>query len=1176
MSQFVVVPAVDSSFYLKEAKHFLGLSNLKAVKQYEIYEYDDNVNAIAFNAFKDYEIHDDIKYLDRENSFRFRQILGQYDELDEMTGRLVHDILHQDVVFHHSRVMELEGLNKAETEQFLDYFVNETEIELVPFTALSYDMGVSPAKDLAHVEGFIDFDDAQLRDLIKDYSMDMSDIHVVQDYFKAEGVDPTIFQLKVIDTYWSDHCRHTTFLTELKKIEVKDGQYKEAIEKVIDEYNDVRSKVYKGKSAKLVSLMDLGTINAKYAKKLGLLDNQDVSDEVNACCIKIKVDVDGKDEDFLLYFKNETHNHPTEIEPFGGAATCIGGGIRDPLSGRSFVHQALRMVGAGDPTEAYKDTLPDKLPQRVLAQRAVTGYSDYGNQIGQTAGYVEEFYHPGFKAKRMELGALVAAAPANAVVREEPVAGDVVMLLGGPTGRDGLGAAVGSSMTQTEQSKELQGAEVQKGNPGIERKIIRLFRNPEATRLIKKCNDFGAGGVSVAIGELAPGLDIQLDKVPLKYEGMDPSEIALSESQERMAVVIAAKDVEHFVALAHDEDIEATTVAEVTNSPYMVMNYNGEEVLRLRRDFLDSNGGKKEAEAIVASDSFDEELRDDRDIEAQLRDIRNASQKAISQNFDYTLGKGTVLVPFGGKNGITPQQGMVAKIPVLGHETHTVSVMAGAFLPYIAEKSPFHGAYYAVVQSIAKAIALGAPRQELRLSFQEFFESMESAEKWGKPTGALLGAFHALTQLKLGSIGGKDSMSGTFKDATVPPSLISFAVAPTKDALVNSRELKQTNSKIVMLAVEPSEDGLFDTEDLEKAFDTIQALITNSDVRAISITGDKTVEVNLVEMALGNGIGFEMNADIAHQKHPLAFLIEVANDVEIPGAIEIAKTTTDGQAVIDGQSYDLATLAEAYTQPLADVFSDVTFEEKAAVKPAVEVPDVHNEARVLIVVTNGVNGEYDLYETFKRYTPNVDTFVIREELDYDASIDELKSRMADYNILTFADGSIFSDRPAKGYGLSLILDDLRGELKAYLKDHYVLAVGSALAAFVEAGWMEFGEAKEGTQLHYVTNPFEKFISTTVDANVIHASDFASEGSYTTALASYTLALEGDTQQFGDQILSTYTSFLPGKQGIDALTDPSGHILGINSNTERFYENGLINTPFHEAPFIANLVKLAGN
>ncbi|MGX7348581.1 phosphoribosylformylglycinamidine synthase subunit PurQ [Aerococcus vaginalis] len=1176
MSHFVVVPAEDSSFYLKEGKNFLGLSNLKAVKQYEIYEYDTEVSdETAFKAFKEYEIHDDITFLDNDNSFRFRQILGQYDELDEMTGRLVHDILNQDVVFNHSRVMVLDGLDKAETDKFLDYFVNETEIELVPFEALSYEMGTSPAADLAHVAGFIDFDDAQLEELIKDYSMDMSDIRVVQDYFKEEGVDPTIFQLKVIDTYWSDHCRHTTFLTELKKIDVKDGQYKEAIEKVIAEYNDVRSEVYNGKKAKLVSLMDLGTINAKYAKQLGLLDNQDVSDEVNACCVKIKVDVDGEEEDFLLYFKNETHNHPTEIEPFGGAATCIGGGIRDPLSGRSFVHQALRMVGAGDPTEAYEDTLPDKLPQRVLAQRAVTGYSDYGNQIGQTAGYVEEFYHPGFKAKRMELGALVAAAPVDAVVREEPIPGDVVMLLGGPTGRDGLGAAVGSSMTQTEQSKELQGAEVQKGNPGIERKIIRLFRNPEATRLIKKCNDFGAGGVSVAIGELAPGLDIQLDKVPLKYEGMDPAEIALSESQERMAVVIAKEDVEHFVALAHDEDIEATTVAEVTDSPYMIMNYNGEEVLRLRREFLDSNGGKKEAEAIVDSESFAEELSDERNIEEQLSDVRNASQKAIGQSFDYTLGKGTVLAPFGGKNGITPQQGMVAKIPVLGHETHTVSVMAGAFLPYIAEKSPFHGAYYAVIQSIAKAIALGAPRKELRLSFQEFFESMESPEKWGKPTGALLGAFHALTQLKLGSIGGKDSMSGTFKDMIVPPSLISFAVAPTKDDLVNSRELKATDSKVMMLEVKPSDGDLFDTKDLEVAFDQIETLLGNHDIRSISITGDKTVEVNLVEMALGNGIGFELTDGVAHQKHPLAFLIEVAEDVDVPGAVEVARTNANGTATIDGQAYDLKDLSAVYTKPLADVFNDIELEEKAEVKPALDVPEVENDARVLIIVTNGVNGEYDLYESFKQYTPNVDTFVIREELDYEGSIKDLKAQMANYDVLAFADGSIFSDRPAKGYGLSLILDDIADELETFIKDHYILAVGSALAAFVEAGWIEFGEAKEGTQLHYITNPYEKFISTTVDANVVKESEFASEGSYTTALASYTLSLKADGEQFKDQILSSYTSFLPGEQGIDAITDPSGHILGINSNTERFYADGLINTSVHEAPFIANLVKVAG-
>lgn len=1173
MHQFVIVPLEDSAFYLKEGRQFLHLEQLTAVKQYDIFEYEaETLTEEVLNLFTKQTLSTDLSALDLPNSFRYRQILGQYDEVEEMTGRLVHDILNQDVAFHHSRVMVLAGLDAKATATFKQYFVNETEIELVPFTALDYAMGVSPASDLQPVKGFITFDEEQLATLIKDYSMDMADIHVVQDYFRAEGVDPTVFQLKVIDTYWSDHCRHTTFLTELTQITVADGKYREAIEAALAEYNQVRSKVYGFEADKPVSLMDMGTINAKEAKKLGILTNVDESDEVNACCIKIKVDVDGEPEDFLLYFKNETHNHPTEIEPFSGAATCIGGGIRDPLSGRSYVHQALRMVGAGDPTQPYTATRPDKLPQRVLAQRAVQGYSDYGNQIGQTAGYVKEFYHEGFEAKRMELGALVAATPKDSVVRRVPEPTDVVLLLGGPTGRDGLGAAVGSSMVQTEQSKALQGAEVQKGNPGIERKIIRLFREPKATRLIKKCNDFGAGGVSVAIGELAPGLDITLDQVPLKYEGMDPSEIALSESQERMAVVVAAADVATFTQLAAAEDLTATPVATVTDSSYMVMTYHGEEVLRLRRDFLDSNGGKKTAQAHIQAEDIASEYLDTRPIVEQLADVRYASQLAIGQNFDYTIGKGTVLAPFGGKNQITEQEGMVAKIPVLGHDTRTVSVMSGAFYPDIAVKSPFHGAYYAVLASIAKTVGLGVPYQDIRLSFQEFFESLTTAEKWGKPTGALLGAFHALKQLDLASIGGKDSMSGTFEDLVVPPSLISFAVGTTTVDRVHSREFKRADSNIVLLAPKMDANDLYATADVKDLFNTIDQLLQAGQIRALGLTNAKTVAQNVVEMALGNGIGAQVVATYLNQKFPLAYLIETAADVTVPGGVVIGHTTATPQVTLD-RTYALADLMTTYTAPLAEVFNEVPFAEVEPPLPALPVPHVTSDCRVLIVVANGVNGEYDLQETFRRYTKQVDTFVIREEHGYRESIAALRAKMKTYDILAFADGAIFSNRLAYGQGIALILRDLEEDLKAFAKTHYVLAVGAALAGFVRSGWMEFGHHQAGTHLHYESNPYDKFIATTVPVNVVTASAFADKGSYITALAGNTLTLTCEAGvDLSSQILSRYATFIAGRQGIDALMDPSGHILGINSNTERFFKEGLINVPTHEAPLIANLVK----
>ena len=583
MSKFIVVPVQDSSFLLKEAHHFLKLTNLQAVKQYDVFETSDESElTLVEPLFEQGLIYENLESFNTSTAFRYRQVLGQYDEVEEMTNRIIRNIKGHDLSLHHSRIIDLKGLTEAEVKTFKTYYINETETELVSFNALNYDMGVSQGLDLQEIEGFNDLDTVGLQELIKDYSMDLADIEVVQAYFQSEAVNPTVFQLKVIDTYWSDHCRHTTFLTELTDISVTEGKYQEAIEATIAEYNDVRDSVYANRpKVKPVTLMDLATINAKHAKQLGLLDNLDESDEVNACCIRIKVDVEGVEEDYLLYFKNETHNHPTEIEPFGGAATCIGGGIRDPLSGRSYVHQAMRITGAKNPNASYESTRDGKLPQRIISQRAAMGYSDYSNQIGQSAGYVREYYHDGFEAKRMELGALVAAAPVDNVVRIKPEPTDLIILLGGRTGRDGLGAAVGSSMVQTEKSIELQGAEVQKGSPTIERKIIRLFRNPEATRLIKKSNDFGAGGVSVAIGELADGLTIDLDKVPTKYEGMDPSEIALSESQERMAVVVSKADVDKFITLSEAEDLEATVVAEVTDSSYMVMRYNGEEVFRI-------------------------------------------------------------------------------------------------------------------------------------------------------------------------------------------------------------------------------------------------------------------------------------------------------------------------------------------------------------------------------------------------------------------------------------------------------------------------------------------------------------------------------------------------------------------------------------------------------------------
>lgn len=1175
MSKFIVVAANESSFLLKEAHNFLNLPRLESVKQYDVFEVlaDQDLSAIL-PLIPGGKMVNDLSSYESSTSFRYRLVLGQYDEIEEMTQRLVSNFRQHEVTLFHSRIIGLPGLDQADMKQFKAYYLNETEVEEVSFESLNYDMGVSPATDLEKIAGFNDLDEAGLLALLVDYSMDLSDIKVVQMYFQQEAIEPTIFQLKVIDTYWSDHCRHTTFMTELANIQVSAGDYQAAIEATIAQYNQVRETVFGERLSKRpVTLMDLATINTREAKRLGLLENLDESDEVNACCIRIEVDVEGTPEDYLLYFKNETHNHPTEIEPFGGAATCIGGGIRDPLSGRSYVHQAMRITGAKNPTLTFEETRPGKLPQRVISQRAAQGYADYGNQIGQTAGYVREYYHDGFEAKRMELGALVAAAPIDSVVRIKPEPSDLVILLGGRTGRDGLGAAVGSSMVQTEKSLELQGAEVQKGNPTIERKIIRLFRKPEATRLIKKCNDFGAGGVAVAIGELADGLLINLDKVPTKYPGMDPCEIAISESQERMAVVVDKKDAEMFIKLAEIEDLEASIVATVTDSSYMVMNYKGEEVLRLKRSFLDSNGGAKMADVVIEANNVKDFFKDERGILEQLSDVNNASQAALAQNFDFTIGKGTVLAPLGGQHQLTPQEGMVAKIPVLGKDTHTASVMTMSFKPALASLSPFHGAYYAVANSVAKAVALGVPYQDVRLTFQEFFERMTSSVSWGKPTAALLGAFKLMKQLGLAAIGGKDSMSGTFEEISVPPSLISFAVAATDSRRVVSRELKAKDSNLWLMSAQTNQDDLVETQTLIDLFKQVQVLIEQGVVRAISTLDDKTLEVNLVEMALGNQIAFELNPAYLNRKVALGFLLEVAADIDMPAqALQVGSTRTDLSVKLE-KSYDLAQLAVVYGAPLADVFSEVTLSELTPVEPALTIPTVESTARVLIPVMTGVNGEYDLYEAFKRHTDHVDFFIVKEELAYSESVKALSTLMHDYDVLAFPDGSILSNQLAYGQAVELLLEDLQTDLKRFLNDKHVLAIGASFAGFIRSGWMEFGRPQAGTSLTFTSNPYEKFISTVVEANVVQESPYANLGSYTTALAGYSLTLQIDETQFAKQILSKYTRFFEGSVAVDAMTDPSGHILGVNANFERFNRDGMNNLVINEAPFIANLLKL---
>ena len=738
------------------------------------------------------------------------------------------------------------------------------------------------------LDGFIDLDEAGLEAFRSEngLAMDLADIKFLQDYFKNEEKrDPRITEIKVIDTYWSDHCRHTTFNTIINNVDIKD----ENIKKAYDAYLDLRKEVYAGKTEKPLSLWDLATIGVKALKKDGKLKDLDESEEINACSVRIKVDVDGEDQDWLLMFKNETHNHPTEIEPFGGAATCLGGAIRDPLSGRSYVYQAMRVTGAADPLLPIEDTLEGKLPQRKIVTTAAAGYSSYGNQIGLATGHVTEIYHPGYVAKRMEVGGVIAAAPSENVVRERPEAGDVVILLGGKTGRDGCGGATGSSKSHNVDSLAKDGAEVQKGNAPEERKLQRLFRNPEATKLIKRCNDFGAGGVSVAIGELADGLHIDLNKVPKKYEGLDGTELAISESQERMAVVVRKEDADHFQKLASDENLESTVVAEVTEEARMIMYLDGVDIVNISREFLNTNGAKRYTDVEVEDYGKKQVVMETKPfaerMEALASDLNVCSQKGLVERFDSTIGAGTVLMPFGGKTQLTPAQAMCAKIPVLNAETDTASLMAWGFDPYEMSENPFTGAQESVISSIAKIVAAGGSYHHAWMSFQEYFGHMYTDPKrWGQPFSALLGALKAQQELEIGAIGGKDSMSGTFEDIDVPPTLVAFSVSTCKASEAVSDEWKGAGHHVYVL--KPSYDayGNPDWESVRNTFDAMESIIKDKKALSVWTLENGGLAEGILKCALGNKIGFALDpsfvVDDLFDKCYGAFMVEVDGTLE--------------------------------------------------------------------------------------------------------------------------------------------------------------------------------------------------------------------------------------------------------------------------------------------------------
>ncbi len=1023
--------ANEAKGLLSEANGLLGIKNLADVRIFNRYD-AENITEELFNyaintVFSEPQL--DIATADIDTGdavvFAVEYLPGQFDQRADSAAQCIQIISQGDrPIVRSAKVYALYGsLTDADIAEIKKYVINPVEareaaLDKPETLIVNYDI---PTK-VKTLDGFLSLDRAGLEQFVKDMglAMDADDIAFCQNYFKTEGREPTITEIRMIDTYWSDHCRHTTFLTVIDDVKFED----ELLQSAYDEYIAVRKELGRTKP---ICLMDIATVAVKYLKENGKLEKLDESEEINACTVKINVDVDGVSEPWLLLFKNETHNHPTEIEPFGGAATCIGGAIRDPLSGRAYVYGAMRVTGAADPTVPVSETIAGKLPQRKIVTTAAAGYSSYGNQIGLATGIVDEIYHPGYAAKRMEIGAVVAAAPAENVRREVPSPGDIVILLGGSTGRDGIGGATGSSKAHTAQSVETCGAEVQKGNAPEERKLQRLFRNKNATQMIKRCNDFGAGGVSVAIGELADGLEINLNAVPKKYEGLDGTEIAISESQERMAVVIEPHNVDAFLALAAEENLQACPVAVIKAEPRLVMNWNGEKIVDISREFLNSNGADKH---IVITPEAPKAFGGDVDggfvdnYKKLADDLNVCSKRGLSERFDSTIGAGTVLMPFGGKHQLTPIQAMVQKISVEKKHTDDCSLMSWGYNPFITEQSPYHGAYLAVVESVAKLIATGAKFEDVYLTFQEYFEKPGTdGKRWGKPLAALLGAFKAQKELSIGSIGGKDSMSGSFENLDVPPTLVSFAVTTEKIKDIVSPEFKKAGNRVVMLTPIYDEDtNLPNTKSLINTFNKVTVLMRSGKVVACYTPTLGGIAEAVMKMCFGNGLGFKYEDYISTAKmfdySYGSFILEVTEDID--DAITIGTVTNDGKITLGDESVCLNELLGIYEDKLESVYScNIKSDDKAIENfnfsangykaPAIKVA----KPKVLIPAFPGTNCEFDSAKAVRDAGADPEIIVIKNltASGIQSSIDEFATKLKDAQMIFIPGGFSGGDEP---------------------------------------------------------------------------------------------------------------------------------------------------------------------
>ena len=1093
--------AHEAAALLKELQGNLGITRLTGLRLYNRYDVE-GIRKELFETcvplvFSEPQLDEVTRELPTGGTvFAVEYLPGQFDQRADSAAQCV-QILSQGErpTVRTAKVYVLEGnLTEEDLAAVKHYVINPVEAreaDLHPLETLQMDYAIPTT--VAVEEGFTALDEAGLAELLKTLglAMDLDDLKFCQRYFQKEGRDPTITEIRMIDTYWSDHCRHTTFLTTLDSITFEDPEIQAAYERYLAGRESLRR-------TKPVNLMDMGTIAAKLLKNAGKLRKLDESEEINACTVKMTVEVDGKAEPWLLLFKNETHNHPTEIEPFGGAATCIGGAIRDPLSGRSYVYAAMRVTGAADPLKPLSETLPGKLPQRKIVTTAAAGYSSYGNQIGLATGMVDELYHPGYAAKRMEIGAVIAATPAENVRRECPAPGDQVILLGGRTGRDGCGGATGSSKSHTVESIHTCGAEVQKGNAPEERKLQRLFRNPEASKRIKRCNDFGAGGVSVAIGELADGLDIDLSRVPRKYDGLDGTELAISESQERMAVVVAPEDAEKFLALAAGENLEATVVAQVKADPRLTMTWNGSTIVDISREFLNSNGAEKHMTVSVPAphmtpapvpESFQSGM------EAQAGDLRFCSRQGLSERFDSTIGAGTVLMPFGGRNQRTPIQAMVHKISLEHGHTDCCSLMAWGYDPYLTSQSPYHGAYTAVVESVSKLIATGASFEDVYLTFQEYFEKPgHDPKRWGQPAAALLGAFAAQMDLGVAAIGGKDSMSGSFEDLDVPPTLVSFAVTTGKTGEIISPELKEAGHAVRWLRPAYLQNGLPDPESLKTLYHTVKALMESGKVAAAYTPTAGGVAEAVFKMAMGNGLGFIYEAGLTlsdlFTPHFGSFILEVSGDVQ--AGVLLGKITEEPVLTFGGETVSMEALLSKYLGKLEPVYPthaqesrDIPETFSAPAKERLAPHVLCPKPQVLIPVFPGTNCEYDTARAMEDAGAKAKIFVVqnRTASDIAKSVEDFSRLIGESQMIFLPGGFSAGDEP-DGSG-KFITAFFRGEavkeaVKALLEERDGLMAGicNGFQALIKLGLVPYGR---------ITEPDEKAPTLTFNAIGRHQS-----------------------------------------------------------------------------------------